>query len=64
MNDAQRQRNHQQYVTITRQQHQQQQQQQQPYRPSSVQAGGLVNRQYNSPMSLYSNDNVQEVMKN
>ncbi|CAF4493950.1 unnamed protein product, partial [Rotaria magnacalcarata] len=63
MNDAQRQRNHQQYVTITRQQHHHQQQQQ-PYRPSSVQAGGLVNRQYNSPMSLYSNDNVQEVMKN
>ncbi|CAF1943843.1 unnamed protein product [Rotaria magnacalcarata] len=63
INDAQRQRNHQQYVTITRQQHHHHQQQQ-PYRPSSVQAGGLVNRQYNSPMSLYSNDNVQEVMKN
>lgn len=37
---------------------------QQPYRPASVQPLNLVHRQYNSPMSLYSNDNVQEVMKN
>ena len=38
---------------------------QQPiYRPASVQPMNLVHRQYNSPMSLYSNNNVQEVMKN
>lgn len=42
----------------------QQKQQQQIYRPASVQPMNLVHRQYNSPMSLYSNGNVQEVMKN
>jgi hypothetical protein len=47
----------QQYTTIPRQQ-------QQNYRPVSVQPTNLVHRQFNSPMSLYSNDNVQQVMKN
>jgi hypothetical protein len=50
-------RPNQQYKTITRQQ-------QQNYRPASVQPTNLVHRQFNSPMSLYSNDNIQEVMKN
>ncbi|CAF1295030.1 unnamed protein product, partial [Rotaria sordida] len=45
------------------QQRQQQQQQQQHYRPASVQPINLVNRQYNSPISLYSNGNVQDIMK-
>lgn len=52
-------RSNQQYTTITRQQ----QQQQQNYRPASVQPTNLVHRQFNSPMSLYSNDNIQDVMK-
>lgn len=38
--------------------------QQQNYRPASVQPVNLVHRQFNSPMSLYSNDNIQDVMKN
>lgn len=33
-------------------------------RPASTQPMNLVHRQFNSPMNLYSNDNVQEVMKN
>lgn len=33
-------------------------------RPASTQPLNLVHRQFNSPMNLYSNDNVQEVMKN
>ncbi|UJR22739.1 hypothetical protein I4U23_025772 [Adineta vaga] len=36
--------------------------QKQYYNPSSPQSTNLVHRQFNSPMSLYSNDNVQEVM--
>ena len=40
------------------------QQQQQNYRPASVQPTNLVHRQFNSPMSLYSNNNIQDVMKN
>ncbi|CAF2357117.1 unnamed protein product [Rotaria sp. Silwood2] len=55
-NNQKQQRTHQQYTTIARQQ-------QQHYRPASVQPINLVNRQYNSPMSLYSNGNVQDVMK-
>ncbi len=55
-------RSNQQYRTITRQQ--QQQQQQQNYRPASVQPTNIVHRQFNSPMSLYSNDNIQEVVNN
>jgi hypothetical protein len=51
------QRTHQQYTIITKPQ------QQQNYRPVSTQPANLVNRQYNSPISLYSNDNVQDVMK-
>ena len=47
------------FITVTRQQ-----QQQQPYRPASTQPLPLVHRQFNSPMNLYSNNNVQEVMKN
>jgi hypothetical protein len=54
------QRNQQQYKTISRQQ---QQQQQQNYRPVSAQPINLVHRQFNSPMSLYSNDNIQDIMK-
>ncbi|CAF3345042.1 unnamed protein product [Rotaria sp. Silwood1] len=49
------QRIHQQYTTIARSP--------QPYRPASVQPISLVNRQYNSPISLYSNGNVQDIMK-
>jgi len=56
-NNQPNQRTHQQYTTITKQQ------QQQPYRPASTQPPNLVHRQFNSPMSLYSNDNVQDVMK-
>jgi hypothetical protein len=52
------QRTHQQYKTISRQQ-----QQQQNYRPVSVQPANIVHRQFNSPMSLYSNDNIQDIMK-
>jgi hypothetical protein len=51
------QRNQQQYTTIPRQQ------QQQNYRPASAQPIALVHRQFNSPMALYSNDNVQDVVK-
>jgi hypothetical protein len=51
----------QQFITVNKPQ---QQQQQQNYRPASVQPMNLVHRQFNSPMSLYSNDNVQDVMKN
>jgi hypothetical protein len=36
--------------------------QRQYYDPISPQPTNLVHRQFNSPMSLYSNDNVQEVM--
>jgi hypothetical protein len=50
------QRTQQQYTTVTRQQ--------QTYRPSSTQPTNLVHRQFNSPMSLYSNNNVQDLMKN
>lgn len=46
----------QQYTTVNRQQ--------QNYRPASVEPINLVHRQFNSPMSLYSNDNIQEVVKN
>ena len=68
----QQQQQQQQYSAPMRQQqpppqqqhHHQQQQQQQQYRPASTQPSNLIHRQFNSPMSLYSNDNVQEVMKN
>lgn len=50
------QRPQQQFTTITRTT--------QPYRPSSVQPTGVVHRQYNSPMGLYSRDNIQEAMNN
>lgn len=33
------------------------------YRPSSVQPVGVVHRQFNSPMALYSNDNIQDAMR-
>jgi len=36
--------------------------QKQYYDPESPQPTNLVHRQFNSPISLYSNDNVQEVM--
>ena len=36
---------------------------QQNYRPASVQPINLVHRQFNSPMGLYSNNNIQDVMK-
>lgn len=55
INDFQHQQH---YTTIMRQEPQTQ-----PYRPSSVQPTNLVNRQYNSPMSLYSNENIQDVMR-
>jgi hypothetical protein len=56
LSNNQNQRNEQQrYTTVTRQQ---------PQRPASVQPTNLVHRQFNSPMSLYSQDNVQEVMRN
>jgi hypothetical protein len=51
--------NQQQFKTISRQQ----QPQQQNYRPVSVQPINLVHRQFNSPMGLYSNNNIQDVMK-
>jgi len=57
---AQRQNSNQHYKTIARQQ---QQQQQYTYRPASVQPTNIVHRQYNSPMGLYSNDNIQNIMK-
>ena len=46
----------QQYRTVSKQP--------QPYRPASTQPLNFVHRQFNSPMSLYSNNNVQEVMQN
>ena len=56
VNDRKYQHTDQQYMTIIRQP-------QQHYRPASVQPVNLVHRQYNSPMSLYSNNNIQQVMK-
>jgi hypothetical protein len=58
-NNQRTQQQQQQYIIETRPRPQQQ-----PYRPASTQPSNLVHRQFNSPMSLYSNDNVQEVMKN
>jgi hypothetical protein len=56
LNDRPNQRTQQQYIRIIKPQ--------QNYRPTSVQPINLVHRQFNSPMSLYSNDNIQDVMKN
>ena len=50
MHKPQQQQQHHHYITVNR--------------PASTQPMSLVHRQFNSPMNLYSNDNVQQVMKN
>lgn len=50
-----RQNSNQHYKTVSRQQY--------TYRPASVQPPNLVHHQYNSPIGLYSNDNIQNLAK-
>ncbi|CAF1150552.1 unnamed protein product [Adineta steineri] len=60
-NEQTNQRTNQQYTIIAKPQQQQQQQQLLRYRPASTQPLNIVHHQFNSPMPLYSNNNVHNV---